>query len=209
MKQFLTYIIVIIVTTFSCSQNHNLVDDIENIPELQPEDEKYSGVFKSLDGTWKGEFLIYEDQNQQPKNEVELHNISFKDFERPSLKLVNSIDVQQIYTSETPYFQRVTITDFYPDKNEKVVSRGVNKIQDGQMWCVVKKPNETIIHKGEYEGNTIIWSRDENSPQRVEYFKETVLENSYEILGWGYYEGDDLSLSPKLWFYAKYQRQKE
>ena len=76
------------------------------------------------------------------------------------------------------------------------------------MWCVVRKPDETVIHKGSLDGkSTIIWQRQEQNPQRVEYFRETVLENTYTIIGWGYYEGDDLNLMPRYWFYGDYKRQ--
>lgn len=54
--------------------------------------------------------------------------------------------------------------------------------------------------------NTIIWQRTIETPQKVEYFRETVDEKFYEIIGWGYYSEDDLSLSPPFWFYGKYER---
>ncbi|NER12775.1 hypothetical protein GWK08_04945 [Leptobacterium flavescens] len=209
MKQrILFYLIFIFCFSASC-QNQVAVDDIDNSPVFNKKDKAFENVFKILDGTWKGKFLIYQDLKQLPKDQVSMKDISLKSLEKDGLKLVNSIDVTQVYTSDSPFFQRVTITDFYPDTQKEVVSKGVNKIQDGKVWCVVRKPDETVIHDGKIEGgDTIIWSRDEQSPQRVEYFKETVSENFYEIIGWGYYEGDDTSLSPKLWFYAKYERQK-
>lgn len=196
-------------TFFSC-KSQIAIDDISKAPKITENDEQFADVFKPLDGKWKGNFKIYEDQNRQSKTEMDLNNISLKNFENPNLKLVGEIEVEQIYYSESPYFQTVEITDFYPKKNEKVVSRGVNKIQNGKMWCVVKKPDETVIHAGSTEGKeTIIWQRSEQNPQKVEYFRETVLKNTYEILGWGYYEGDDLNLTPKFWFYGKYNRQKK
>ena len=161
-----------------------------------------------MDGVWKGQFFIYEDQNRVSKDEIDLKHISFNNIKKEGLVKIDSIDVEQMYISESPYFQRVTITDTYTS-GQKVVSKGVNKIQEGQLWCVVQKPDETVIHHGITEGNrTIIWQRNEDSPQKIEYFKETVSDTSYHIIGWGYYQGDDTKLSPKLWFYAKYQRQK-
>ena len=35
----------------------------------------YADVFKILDGTWKGQFLIYEDQKRKAKDKIELENI--------------------------------------------------------------------------------------------------------------------------------------
>ena len=184
------------------------INDIQNIPNRIPEDEPFAKVYHPLDGTWKGDFQIFEDTVRNSKAGFNLRNISHATLDQLPLKLVNTIQVTQYYESENPYFQRVKIEDFYPDKGETVVSKGVNKIQGGEMWCVVQKPDELIIHKGSSEpNNTIIWQRNESSPQRIEYFKETVQTNTYEIVGWGYYEGDDPSLMPKFWFYSAYQRQ--
>ena len=74
------------------------------------------------------------------------------------------------------------------------------------MWCVVKKPSETVIHHGSTDGpGTIIWQSD--SKEKKEYFYETVTKDFYEIIGWGYYGAtEDRSLSPKLWFYSKYKK---
>ena len=120
----------------------------------------------------------------------------------------NQIKVKQVYTSENPYYQTVTITDTYPDTGKQEVSRGANKVENGEMWCVVNKPTETIIHKGSTDGpSTIIWQSNQSSPQKIEYFYESVDEQFYEIIGYGYYEGDNTALSPRLWFYGKYARQ--
>ena len=122
--------------------------------------------------------------------------------------MVNKINVTQIYKSISDYFQTVRIEDYYPESGKTEKSKGVNKVEDGNMWCIVEKPNETIIHEGILENeNTIIWHSENASPQKVEYFQETVSNQFYEIFGYGYYEGDDISLSPRLWFYGKYQRQ--
>ena len=80
---------------------------------------------------------------------------------------------------------------------------------DGKLLCVVIKPDDTVIHDGYLENeNTIIWQRQEKSPQKVEYFRETVDKEFYEIVGWGYYDGDNLDLSPTFWFHGKYERQR-
>ena len=194
-----------------CQQKNTAVDiDIETLPVLTEADQQYKDVFKSLDGTWRGQFLIYEDNKRTKAKQEDLKNISKKNLDNKHLKQVGNIEVTQVYTSESPYFQKVVITDFYSDKNQKVVSKGINKVENGKMLCIVKKPDETVIHDGYVDANdeqTIIWYRTETSPQKVEFFRETVLEKTYEIIGWGYYEGDDTSLSPRLWFHGKYVRQ--
>ncbi len=208
MKRLFIYVVCLFWVSSSC-QNKLPIEDINAVPVTSLKDKKYANVFSILDGIWKGQFLIFEDQKRVPKSEIDLKNISFANLQKDGLKQINSIDVEQIYASENPYFQRVTITDTYPDTGQKIISNGVNKIQDGRMWCVVQKPDEMVIHNGSTEEeNTIIWWRNEKSPQRIEYFKETVSKDFYEIVGWGYYQGDDIKRSPPLWFYAKYQRQK-
>ncbi|WP_120702387.1 hypothetical protein [Aquimarina sp. AD10] len=203
------YILIILLTctTLSC-QDKMPIDNIKTIPKTTEKDNQYKNVFSILDGTWKGQFLIFEDHKRLSKDKIDLKNISLSNLKKEGLNQINSIDVKQVYTSTTALFQTVVITDFYPDTGQKITSKGVNKIQDGQMWCVVRKPDETVIHQGSTQGsNTIIWQRDEKKPQKIEYFKETVSKNFYEIIGWGYYDGDDTTLTPKLWFYAKYERQ--
>ncbi len=177
-------------------------------PVFDQADAKYANVYKILDGTWKGQFNIYQDANPVSATEVDLENLRIEQIQSPNLELINSIDVTQVYTSESPYYQTVTITDIYPDTGKKEISTGANKIENGKMWCIVNKPSEKIIHNGKTRGdNTIIWYQKNQNPQKVEYFQETVDEAFYEIIGYGYYEGDDITLSPKLWFYGKYERQ--
>lgn len=183
------------------------IDDIEQAPEVSEADQPYANVYKSLDGHWKGQFFVFEAKKLEARDDAILYNLKRELIQQDRLTIVKTLVVDQFYESESPFFQKVKIMDFYEDNGKTEVSLGVNKVQDGKMWCVVRKPNETVIHEGSTEGeNTIIWQRNEQNPQRVEYFKETVLPNTYEILGWGYYEGDDQSKMPKTWFYAQYHR---
>ena len=74
------------------------------------------------------------------------------------------------------------------------------------MWCVVKKPEELVVHQGLTKAtNTIIWYSE--NEKKSEYFKEIVSTQFYEIIGWGYYGGDDRNMAPRLWFYEKYEKQ--
>lgn len=190
----------------NCSQKVS-INDIQHPPKVVEADQALANVYQALDGKWKGNFLIYEDTARQIKKVDQLYHLDQTILDRPNLKASGNIKVEQVYTSESPFFQRVVITDYYPETKETVVSKGINKVQDGKMWCVVLKPDETVIHEGKLEGeHTIIWQRSEKSPQKVEYFYETVHSNTYEIIGWGYYEGDDLTLMPRFWFYGNYHR---
>ena len=189
----------------SCEQHVNDLEDINKPPVFSEQDRHFADVYKLLDGTWKGRFLIYEDTTLVPKQEAKLKQLTKADLK--GLQLIDHLDVTQVYTSESPYFQRVTITDQFKD-GSVAVSKGVNKVVNGEMWCIVHKPDKIVIHEGATDGaNTIIWSSNETSPQVIEYFQETVEAERYEIIGWGYYDGDDPTLSPRLWFYSEYQRQ--
>ncbi len=187
------------------------VDNISTAPPIVEADKAYAYVYQLLDGHWKGVFKIYEDMTPSERGENALKDIDVAHLRKPTLKLSSTIDVEQFYTSESPYFQSVVIKDIYKDAegNKKIVeSKGVNKVQNGKMWCVVKKPDETVIHEGILENeHTIIWQRNHQKPQKIEYFKETVQGDIYEIIGYGYYENDDTRLMPKYWFYGRYEKQ--
>jgi len=199
-------VLLIVLITASCDAQID-VNNIIDAPDVVEADHKLADVYKPLDGTWKGTFLVKEDQRpvDRPAN---MKDVDVMQRFINKSKTVNTIQVTQVYTSESPYFQRVSITDYYPDNKKTEQSKGVNKIQDGKMWCVVHKPNDVVIHEGSApEDGLIIWSSDQKSPPKMEYFYETVTEQEYEIIGYGYYGKDDTSKSPKLWFYGKYERQ--
>jgi len=162
------YILLILFCNLTSCQNSIAIDDINTAPPTTKKDQQYANVFKILDGVWEGQFLIFEDHKRLPAKEIDLKNISKSNLQKNGLTQVNSIHVQQTYSSENPYFQNVTIIDHYPDTGQKITSKGVNKIQNGAMWCVVKKPDETVIHEGDAENNTIIWQRNERSPQKID-----------------------------------------
>lgn len=191
---------------FVACQNRIVIDDITTIPPITETDKPFADVYKLLDGTWEGTFEIYEDTQRQKADQIELKKLSKASLDKEGLQLSNAIRVTQVYESRSPYFQTVQITDRYPESGKTEQSKGVNKIQDGKMWCVVRKPGDTVIHEGQTEGsNTIIWQSD--TATKKEYFYETVNAQTYEIIGWGYYGADeDRTLSPKLWFYGSYER---
>lgn len=190
------------------------IDDISIPPKVTEADHKFADVFKPLDGNWQGEFFVYEDTLGQQKFDKKIQQNFLYSFEPENpgfpLKLQLKIAVEQHYISESPYFQRVEIIDRYKKGNGEikiVKSVGVNKILDGKLWCVVKKPDETVIHSGSMDGeNVIVWQRKINDPLRIEYFRETVTDDEYTILGWGYYGKDNPDRNPKTWFYGKYGR---
>lgn len=164
-------------------------------------DREFADVFKPWDGTWRGIFYIYEDTAFRSRIPSPTE---FKDWTGKVVR--DSISVTQVYKSETPFFQGVTITDHYAGRTEESI--GVNKVEGGELRCIVKKPIETVVHRGQRLGPaTIVWSRDERNPLRKEYFLETATDSVYTIEGWGYYGNDDVSVGPRSWFQARYTRE--
>lgn len=190
----------------SCQNEHPLALQRDEIPPDQ-----LAEVFKPLDGTWKGKFTVYSDQNGQNKGNSQPKIEDKTYLDKLDLKIEAVIDVTQVYTSDSPTYQRVHITDVYTDANgnrQEVKSEGYNAVENGKLICVVNKPDEKVVHDGiAYPGQIIVWGRNESNPTKVEYFFEKVEANTYSILGWGYYGNDDPELSPKTWFYGAYKRQ--
>ncbi|MEM6964134.1 MAG: hypothetical protein AAF573_05160 [Bacteroidota bacterium] len=209
-KNVILLLSLVFVTILWNCQKQISINNIDDIPPVSAEDEKFADVYKKLDGKWKGEFMVMKDPNPSPKSNYDLKNLKKDYVTRPELTLSNTIQVDQTYESTTPYFQKVRISDHYPDEKKTVASEGVNKVQNGKMWCVVRKPDETIIHEGSTQNDsTIVWQSRQEKPQKIEYFQETVTDEYYEIIGYGYYEGHDLNLSPEYWYYGKYARIKD
>ncbi|MEM1325245.1 MAG: hypothetical protein AAGI23_04785 [Bacteroidota bacterium] len=205
---YLFFVAVLLLN--NCQSDETTTTRFIEPPDAIEPTEGYDGVYSALDGTWEGKFKIFEDQDPGKRKVDQLTNLTLSQLEKPSLKLTQTIDVQQIYISESPTLQRVRITDRYTDndgKEQVVKSEGVNKVEDGEMICIVNKPDETVRHSGSLVGeHTIVWQRNEQNPQKIEYFQEEVHDNLYEIIGYGYYEGDDTKKMPRLWFYGRYAR---
>ncbi len=186
------------------------------VPAREPQAEagntnqELADVYKPLNGKWRGQFTVYSDTTGQHAEPIQPQQISRETLNALPLKVVMTLDVEQHYVSETPYLQRVVISDTYTDADgqKRVVrSSGVNKVEDGRMLCIVDKPDERIVHSGSLDGPaTIIWQRSERNPLKIEYFRESVSSDTYEIVGWGYYGDDDPDRSPQTWFYGSYRR---
>ncbi len=178
--------------------------------QAQP-DPSLANIFEPLDGTWKGIFTIYTDTTGQQPGNVQPRISDPSYLKQLPLKVTDQIEVVQVYVSESPFFQTVEITDTYTNsegKLNKVKSNGYNQVKGKELVCIVNKPDEQVIHQGSSpEENIIIWERQVTNPLKVEYFYEKVEEETYSILGWGYYGDDQPELSPKTWFYAEYKKQ--
>ena len=180
--------------------------DLATVPTPTAMDERYKGVFSALDGEWQGSFRIYVNSEGQAPGPVQPSRIDPTSFKRPPFTLEATIEVRQSYISESPFFQRVRIEDRLPD-GTVVKSEGVNKVEDGVLWCLVKKPDDFVVHEGRLRGpRTIIWSRSRPTPLAIERFEERVTPQRYTIVGWGYYGNDDPTKAPRRYFEAEYTR---
>ncbi len=208
MSEFL--LIPLIVLSLIACDGKTAINDIEHEPQVTEADKPWAGVFRILDGKWQGRFFVLNNENPQKVNTDSLTDPGYIQRKVKKLPVVQTILVEQIYSSLSPFFQKVTIRDRYeePDGIKRTVtSYGVNKVQAGGLWCVVKKPDETVIHHGSTDGpTTIIWQRNEKNPLRNEYFYEVVSDSVYGIVGWGYYGIDDVEREPLTWFRAVYKK---
>ncbi|MEO1053942.1 MAG: hypothetical protein AAFX87_25115 [Bacteroidota bacterium] len=204
--KILSYSIIISLILSSCNTAKTELS-AEEVEALQ---QQYADVFKPLDGVWRGQFYVYSDPNGQTSAEsAQPKNIDLSTLVSLNLKNQFVIDVEQRYTSDNPWYQRVEIKDTYlKDGQEQVVkSSGVNKVEEGKLLCIVNKPDDQIIHSGAWDGkNTITWERDIREPLKIEFFSETVTDSAYTIVGWGYYGTDNPELNPKTWFFGDYKR---
>ncbi len=192
-------LIIILISTCTSVQQ-----DFTSVPQYS--DEEVQHVFSSWDGKWKGVFYIYSDPEGQKREHPLPRNIHMEIIEENKMIKVDSVIVFQEYQSLSPTLQSVQITDLV--NNQKVVSTGENKVVNGKLQCMVKKPDELVIHDGEITADGyLIWKRHQINPTKIEYFKEKVNGNQYTIIGWGYYGDDNPKLNPRTWFRAIYNRQ--
>lgn len=199
---------ILLLFLFFVACNSQIAQQNNRLPPVPVFDnETYAGVFRPLDGNWEGKFMVYTDPRGQQIGVALPQAISYEQLQGLPLEVTTIIEVKQFYQSQTPYYQTVEIEDTYQD-GKTVRSTGYNKVEAGKLLCVVNKPDEQIIHEGLTDGeHTIIWQRDLRNPTKIEYFQETVKQDSYTIVGWGYYGNDDPSKSPRTWFYGEYKRQ--
>ena len=208
MKSLSFLVILLFATSCHIPQPKSLDQNTEEAP-ITDIDKPLAHAFSALDGSWAGQFHIYEHTEGQAYQVTIPQQLTHDFLSNLSLKETGFIEVHQEYRSKTPYYQTVSITDTYQENGvpKEVKSTGVNKIQNGQIWCVVQKPTEKIVHLGSIpEKDVIIWQGHSADPFRKEYFYETVLADTYEIVGYGYYGQDDPAKNPKMWFWGKYER---
>lgn len=199
-------LIIVMIWIIGCNSDSS---EYRNISKSKERKSIYYGnVFKPLDGIWEGEFKVYIDTLGQHAGLAQPKEIDFDSIKKFSLKLQSVIKAKHIYKSVNQFRQEGEIIDIITKQDgslDTIISKATNYVKNSKLNCVVHKPNETVIHDGEYLGNnTIVWQRRLNNPLKIEYFKESVTDDHYKIIGWGYYGKDNPNLTPRIWFYADY-----
>ena len=192
----LFYFLVICIL-LSCNENKSTENDLAN-------------VFKPLDGIWEGDFIVYIDTLGQQAGIPQPKEIDYAIIDNLSFKLQAIVKTKHIYKSVTPFYQEGEIKDIITNSDgteDTIKSNARNLVKNNKLKCFVYKPTEIVVHDGKYFGNnTIVWQRSLKKPFKIEYFKETVKDGHYKIIGWGYYGKDNPNLTPRTWFYADYRR---
>ena len=205
------YTLLLILSLCTACFGHQSPEVTDQPPTTTNTDYIYANVFKPWEGKWKGQFHTFTATHGQQTGKAQPKNLSLTYFNELDLQPNATIEVEQEYISVNPFFQKVWIRDTYKNEQgelQRIESQGVNKVENGQLWCVVHKPEETVIHQGSsVSKNTITWERHLHSPLKIEYFWEEVIENTYTIIGWGYYNGDNPKQTPKTWFYGRYEKE--
>lgn len=168
-------------------------------------DEKLAGVLKKYEGTWKGNYITIKDIDPLLKTSIDLENLKFDYVSKPGLTLMNNVEAEHIFTSKSPYSQEVSFYDFYPREKKTITTAGNNRVENGKLYRYLINPKETITLNGTVKNDSVIvWQFEQEKPQRVEYYQETISEKYIEVIGYKYDELDRLDLGPKKWFYGKF-----
>lgn len=205
--KYSVWLICLVSLCFSCKTPSKQENNSQSIQQ-KTNSKRFADVFLPWDGHWKGKFYVMSQPKGQLNKYARPQIRSVDDLQRLSLDTSMVIQVEQRYHSTSPYYQTVQITDTYLEQGieKKVKSSGYNEVRGDSLFCVVNKPDETVVHLGSNPAESIIiWQRD--IPGKIEYFYEQATEASYTIIGWGYYGTDDPTLAPKTYFYGAYQKQ--
>ncbi|NJL76188.1 MAG: hypothetical protein HC892_15385 [Saprospiraceae bacterium] len=57
------------------------INNIRTAPAVVPMDSSFAHVYQVLDGTWKGQFKIFEDLDRRPVDSITLQNVALGNLE--------------------------------------------------------------------------------------------------------------------------------
>lgn len=185
------------------------ITDMNTHPFISEVDHDFANVFSMFDGKWAGKLYVYVDtRGQRPVPAPKILEPAI--WKSAPYKLHRIFVVRYQFLSRSPYFQQVAIWLDVTDEQGKITSAhnvGINKVQQGRLWAVIQQETETLWYEGSRDDNAIIWQRKGPGAKNIEYTREFVKDDVYTCIGWKYQEDDDLSLSPKTFFYGRYTRQ--
>lgn len=205
--------ILVVIAFFSllACQSKVAIEDIDTVPVIEKNDEKFADVFQHLEGQWEGQLKIFEDLSPSKREKKALQQLDMSDLRNPNLKLQQIANVQRNYRSESPYFQRIEIQETYYDEEgkelEQLIYTGVNKVQKGNLWSVLQGRGDTLqLRAGKIMNDKLIsWKRNEKAPYRMDYIEEKRQENILELIGYTYGPEDNPKLMPRFWYYGRYE----
>ncbi len=202
---------------FSCQNNTESIrtaappkqkEAMELAPVFSADDKKLADVFKKYEGTWKGNYITIKDIDPLLRTSIDLENLKLDYVTKSGLTLMNNFEAEHVFTSKSPYFQEVSFYDFYPREKKTITTAGNNRVENGNIYRYLSNLKETITLNGTVKNDsTIVWQFEQEKPQRMEYYQETISEKSIEIIGYKYDELDRLDLGPKKWFYGKFVKE--
>ncbi|MDG2417532.1 MAG: hypothetical protein P8M17_00975 [Saprospiraceae bacterium] len=214
MKNSFFKIIIISFAFFSCQNNTEPIrtatplkkkEAIELAPIFTASDKKLADVFKKYEGTWKGNYITIKDIDPLLKTSIDLENLRLDYVTKPGLTLMNNYEAEHVFLSKSPYFQEISFYDFYPRERKTISTAGNNRVENGKIYRYLTNLNESITLNGTIKNDsTIVWLFEQEKPQRIEFYQETISENFIEVIGYKYDELDRLDLGPKKWFYGKF-----
>ena len=189
--------------------NSEIKKPVEEKPyQISTADEKLANVFKKLDGTWKGNYVTIKDIDPILRTSIDLENLVLEYVTKPGLTLINNLEGEHVLSSKSPYLQEFSFYDFYPKEKKTRVSTGANKVENGKIYRVIKNEKETITLNGTIKNDsTLTWSFQQDVPQRIEFYQETISDKFIEVIGYSYDELDRLDLGPRKWYYGKFVRE--
>lgn|GEM_PF-4367578 len=162
-------------------------------PVMTAVDKPHADIFVPLDGMWEGRVRTYRHvKGQQPGART---LIGPAKLAQAPYELVNTADVRRIAVSDGPIFQRVETTERSPTGT--VRASGGQKVLNGKMWRVAKRPDRVVIEWGtKPAANVFQWVEYDDKGTQIARYDEVLTGDTLVIAGWALGPQDDPSKGP-------------
>ncbi len=190
------FILILALGIFACKGNSNRAQ------QTSPSKSKavFTELIKPLEGTWKGKIYTYSDPRGQVDEAAQPKDFSPKLIIARPTRTEQVTDITETYISDGEFSQRVKVVEKQKGK-QIYTNHGFRKVEDGIIVNSINKLTGTEKRIGYKDAeNNLNWTREERQPQLLEFFKHIRKEDKIRVIGWGYYEGDDLTKAPRIWY---------